>query len=144
MGPVYVDTSALVKFYYPEKDSDRIDALLLRSERVFVSRLAVVEFAAALGKKVRMGELKPGEETILWEAFQDDIQGAAMELVDLDERHFTKAAGYIRQFGGRCRIKTLDALHLAQAHDLRDCSLLCTDETMLRVAGRLGIRKARY
>ena len=143
MDPIYADTSALVKYYYPEPESDLVEAALIGADRVLVSHLSVVEFASALGTKVRTGGLKKNEETTIWEAFQEDLQAGAMEMVDIDERHYTKAAGIVRRFAHGFAIKTLDALHLAIVLDLGDCMMLSTDETLVRVAGRLGIRRVR-
>jgi len=58
MRALFVDTSSLVKFYYPEKDSDRIEKIILSSEQIYLSGLSIVEIASALMKKVRIKELK--------------------------------------------------------------------------------------
>lgn len=46
MPPLYVDTSALVKFYYPEADSKKIEGLILKAPRIIVSNLSIVEMAS--------------------------------------------------------------------------------------------------
>lgn len=50
---LFVDTSALVKFYYPESGSEDVEAQLLAAERVIVSRLSVVSIRRSAPLKDR-------------------------------------------------------------------------------------------
>lgn len=140
MSSIYADTSSLVKFYYPEADSDKIEALLLQIDRIFISHLTVTEMASALAKKVRMGDLKKEKEAVLWNTFLDDMQTEKIELIPLDERHYLKAADFIRELGGRYGLRTLDALHLSIAHRLQASKFLCSDTTLSQVAAKIGIK----
>jgi predicted nucleic acid-binding protein len=139
VAPLYVDTSALVKFYYPEENSDRVEELLLKADRVYISELTMVEMASALTQKVRTGDLSKRAETVIWTAFLDDMQFGTVEMVHLLERHHFKAVNIIREFGRKHGIKTLDALHLSIAHGLQDASFLCSDKILLRIATAMGI-----
>lgn len=143
MPSLFVDTSALVKFYYPETGSDRVESLLLEAECVYLSQLAAVEMASALSKKVRMGDLSKQRERVLWKAFLDDLDTDKIALVSLEDQHYIRAADLIREFGGRYGIKTLDALQLALAHSLRHSLFLSADKNLARIASRMGIRQAR-
>lgn len=140
MPSIFIDTSALVKFYYPEPESDRIEAILLRAEQIYISSLTIVEMASALSKKIRMGDLKKEQETVLWTTFLDDLQTGQMEIVTLDERHYFKAADMLREFGGKYGIKALDSLHLSVAHSLHNSRFLCSDKTLSKVASKIGIK----
>src|SRR3989338_11456297 len=100
MLSIYVDTGSLVKFYYPEADSDNIEAVLLKADRIHISYLSVVEIASALSKKVRMNELKQDMETVIWNTFLDDIQTAKVELIALEERHYLKGFQIVSFFKG--------------------------------------------
>lgn len=140
MSSIFVDTSALVKFYYPEKDSDKIEAILLKSSHVYVSALTLVEMASALSKKVRTGGLAHIKETLLWNTFLDDLQTTQMELVSMDDRHYFKASDLIRKFGGKYGIKALDSLHLAVAHSLDNARFLSSDKTLTKVAVKMGLK----
>lgn len=142
MSAVFVDTSSLVKFYYPEPDSDEIEDILLRAERIYIIPLAVTEIASALSKKVRTGGLENGQEVALWNTFLDDLQTGQMEIAALDERHYFKAADLIRKFGHKDGIKTLDSLQLSAAHSMPHTKFLCSDKVLLRVALKLGIKLA--
>lgn len=140
MSSIFVDTSALVKFYYPEQDSDKIEALLLHAERIYITNLTIVEMASALSKKVRMGDIKKVQETVLWNTFLDDLQTGQVEVVALNDRDYLKAADLIRDLGGRYGIKTLDSLQLSAAHSLHHAEFLCSDKTLAKVAVKIGIK----
>lgn len=140
MSSILVDTSALVKFYYPEPDSDKIEALLLRTERIYITNLTIVEMASALSKKVRMGDITKEQETVLWNTFLDDLQAGQMEVVALNERDYLKAADLIRELGGKYGIKTLDSLQLSAAHSLHHAEFLCSDKTLVKTAVKIGIK----
>lgn len=140
MASIFVDTSALVKFYYPERDSDRIETLLLRAERIYITNLTVVEMASALSKKVRIGDIKKEQETVLWNTFLDDLQTGQVEMVILNDRDYFKAADLIRELGGRYGIKTLDSLQLSAAHSLHHAEFLCSDKTLTKAAVKIGIK----
>ena len=140
MLSVYVDTSSLVKFYYPEAESDRIEAVLMKADRIYISYLTIVEMASALSKKVRMDELEKDKGIVLWNTFLDDLQTTKIDLLLIEERHYVKAADFIRELGARDGIKTLDAIHLSVAHGLHDAKFLCSDNALSAVAAKIGIK----
>lgn len=138
--PIFVDTSSLVKFYYPEPDSERIETFLLEAEHIYISNLTVVEVASALARKVRTGDLKKEQETVIWNTFLDDLQIGQIEVLNLDERDYLRAADLIREFGGRYGIKTLDSLQLSVALGLGNVKFLCSDSTLIQIALKIGIK----
>lgn len=140
---LFVDTSSLVKYYYPEPDSAKIESIILRAERIYISSLTIVEMASALQKKVRMKELEGFKETLIWDTFNSDIETKQVELISLDDRHFIKAADLIRNYGGKYRLRTLDSLHLAIAHDMDNTKFLCSDKILTKVAEKMGMKIAR-
>jgi predicted nucleic acid-binding protein len=140
MQSVFVDTSALVKYYYPEKDSDRIEHLLLTARRVCISSLSVTETASALMKKVRTGELKKTDELLIWNTFLDDLGTGRIDVLLPDERQYERAADIIRKLGARHGIRTLDAIQIAVAQSAGDVSFLCADKVMAAVAEKVGMK----
>src|SRR4029453_18016595 len=56
-GPLYCDTSALLKLYLPEAGSDVFNALVEGRDDLLVSDLCVTEAASALARRVRGGGL---------------------------------------------------------------------------------------
>ena len=142
MPALFIDTSALVKYYYPEEESERIEGQILKARHIYISGLSITEMASALMKKVRNRELTKTQEMLIWNAFMDDLQAGQVELIYPDERHFYKASDIVREFGAEYGIKTLDALQLAVAHGLGAVKFLCADKILLKLAAEMGIRVA--
>lgn len=143
MASLYIDTSALVKYYYPENGSEKIETAILSAEHIVISWLTTVEIASALSRRVRTGELTKHQETLVWNSFQNDLHADKISLVEMDDRHYRKAADLIREFGGKFGLKTLDALHLAVAHSLPHGHFLCVDKMLSQVATKMGIKLLR-
>ena len=60
--PVYFDTSALLKRYLPERNSDAFEAYFREVESAQISRLTLVELRSALARKRREGRFKKAKE----------------------------------------------------------------------------------
>ena len=56
-GPLYCDTSALLKLYLPEPDSDAFNEVVEDRNDVLVSDLAVTEMISAIARRLRHGSL---------------------------------------------------------------------------------------
>ena len=140
MTALFVDTSALVQYYYPEKESERIEKQILKSQHIYISGLSITEMASALMKKIRNRELPKTEEILIWNTFMEDLQTRQIELIFPEDRHYLRAADIIREFGVKYGIKTLDALQLVVAHGLSTARFLCTDKVLLNLAVEMGIR----
>jgi predicted nucleic acid-binding protein len=51
MSAIFVDTSSLVKFYYPGTDSDKIESAYLKAAHLYIICLTMFKFASTLSKK---------------------------------------------------------------------------------------------
>ncbi|MBE9547542.1 MAG: type II toxin-antitoxin system VapC family toxin [Proteobacteria bacterium] len=140
MASVFVDTSALVKYYYPENGSERVESIILETERIYLCRLATTEFASALIKKMRVGTLTVESQVLIWNTFLDDLHTGQMELIPLDERHYFKAAEIIRGYGAEEGIRTLDSLQLIAALDVHDSVFISADKFLSSFAVKIGLK----
>jgi len=140
MDSVFVDTSALVKFYYPEDGSEKVENFLLSAERVYLSQIAVTELSSALMKKVRTRTLDMDTQVLIWNAFMDDLDTGQMKLISLDDRHYQKASDIIRNYGQKKNIRTLDSLQLVTALDAGDAKFLCADKSLSTLAAQMEFR----
>lgn len=143
MAELFVDTSSLVKYYYPEEGSADVERSHLNARKVYLSGLSIVETASALMKKVRQGELVKKDEMLIWNTFLDDLGAGSMEVVYLTARHYDKAADIIREFGASHGIKTLDALQLAVAHGIGTAKFLSSDKVLAGLAAEMGLKIVR-
>jgi uncharacterized protein len=101
---LYVDSSALLKRYVDEPDSDAADALLRSDPSPLTARHAIVEVRRNLARL-----LEERDAAAARAAFVEDI--AAFSIVELDRVTCDMAADIAEITGAR----TLDALHLAAA-----------------------------
>lgn len=126
---LYVDSSALVKRYVEEVDSETAEALLASDHRWVTAGHAYVEIALALRR--RLGELARREAMA---AFEADWERTF--VVAIDETVCRRAA----EIGMMTGARTLDALHLAAAERAggRSIPVLTFDVRLAETARRLG------
>ncbi len=101
---LYVDTSALLKRYVDEPDSEAADAILASDDSLVTARHTVVEVRRNLARLLDGPDVAAARA-----AFIEDL--AAFGIVELDEVTCEAAAAIAELTGAR----TLDALHLAAA-----------------------------
>jgi hypothetical protein len=101
---VYVDSSALLKRYLDEPDSDRFDDALSADPQWVTARHTRVEVRRNLARALEGRDLRAARAQ-----FERDWERC--DVVELDERTCEVAAGIAEATGAR----TLDALHLGAA-----------------------------
>ena len=101
---LYVDSSAILKRYVDEPDSDLADELLASDADVVTARHTSVEVRRNLARLLSGRALADSRA-----AFLDDL--ASFAIVELDAHTVDLAAGISEQTGAR----TLDSLHLGAA-----------------------------
>jgi predicted nucleic acid-binding protein len=133
----YIDTSVLMAFYIPEALSDRVDAFLLSCPQPAISSLTKVEFASALARRIRMGELTKADAERLTALFQNHLDGGIYTHLPLTDEHFLLAYKWVSSWS--MALKSLDALHLALAAD-GDLTMVTADRQMARAAESLSVK----
>jgi predicted nucleic acid-binding protein len=101
---LYVDSSALLKRYVAEPDSEAAESLLRSDSSLLTARHTVVEVRRNLARL-----LDESDATAMRSAFAKDLE--ALSIVELDAATCESAAAIAEVTGAR----TLDALHLAAA-----------------------------
>lgn len=140
MSTLFVDTSSLVKFYYPEQDSGAVETGLLAAERVFLSDLTRVEFVSAIARKVRAEEIGKSEFTRLTTAFDEDCLALRFSLVPIGEDIINEARSLVERLGLDYALRTLDGLQLASAMRSGVNGFMCHDERLAQIAAVLGFK----
>lgn len=138
---LYLDTSAVLPYYRDEAHSEAVQELLLHSgEPIAISELTRVEFASALARWVRMGELEEAHIQRVQRAFDEDVAADRYLVRAILSEHMELARGWL--LARTTTLRTLDALHLAcAAHE--DAELVTFDDGMAAAADTLGIRTRR-
>lgn len=127
--PLYVDTSALLKRYFEEPDSDSAESLLASDPGWFTGRHAYAEVRRNLSRAVS------GEDLVnLRDAFESDWR--RITVIELDEITTRLAADIGEQTG----LRSLDCLHLGAASRLGPdvLAFVTFDLRQAQVARQLG------
>jgi predicted nucleic acid-binding protein len=129
---LYVDSSALLKRYVDEPDSDRAVELLTTDPTLVTGRHTVVEVRRNLARV-----LSPTDATAARAAFAADL--ASFSIVELDASTCELAATIAEQTS----VRTLDALHLGAARRLGTALTFVTfDVRQAQAARALGFAVA--
>jgi predicted nucleic acid-binding protein len=144
LATYFFDSSALAKRYHPEAGSVPVMTVFREPDcRIIVSRLTVVEMRSMFAGKVRMGVLTPVQANELVEHFKADVAARRIEVFVVTEFNCRRAESLIARHGFEHRLRSLDALQLAVALDLRDQSIgrtmVATDKTLCDVAALEGL-----
>ena len=140
---VYLDTSALLKRYIPETNSDAFDAYFVECAPLSISRLGLVEMRCALARKRRSKQITAGREKAAMNEIRTDIQDGILVTYSVGDTHFAEALHLIDKLA-KVPLRSLDALHLAIARSL-DVHEFATADTVLRQAAQsLGMKVAYF
>jgi hypothetical protein len=142
-GRVYLDTSALAKWYLNEDGSDAFVAYLKEVDVAVVSSLTRTEMRSLLARRRRMGEVDPALESVVFATFLDDIAAGFLSLCHLDDSRFDEAVGLIARHA-EYPLRTLDALHLAVARHEQVDAIATADSVMAETAQAMGFAVARF
>lgn len=127
---LYVDSSALLKRYVDEPDSDVADSFLRSDSSLLTARHTIVEVRRNLARLVAGRELASARS-----AFARDLE--VLSIIELDEVTCDGAAQIAEVTGARTR----DALHLAAAQRIGGPAVpfLTFDVRQAQAARALGL-----
>lgn len=140
---VYVDTSALAKWYLNERGSDGFADWIVEQPEPWISTLTVVEMRCLLGRRRRAGEIGSETEERAFSAFEEDVANGHLFLHPVDDEALRAALALIGRLPD-LPLRTLDALHLALARQLAAPRLATADEKMADAASALGFEVVRF
>jgi len=141
--PVYLDTSALAKWYLNEARSEDVSAYLGREAPVSIGTLTALELRCLLARRRRAGELSAEQEARVFATFEQDVSDGHIRMYPLDDHAARVALNLVEQLPEH-PLRSLDALHLALARDLSCPRLATADRTMAAAATALGFRVDRF
>jgi len=134
-----LDTSALVKRYVPENNSQAFDLYFVERTPAQVSRLVLLELRCAMARKRRNGEISGQDEQGIMEKVRLDIQDGVLVVEPMADAYFVEAMRLIEDYP-QFALRTLDASHLAAASALGVDELATADAVMRDVAQVLGMQ----
>lgn len=143
MSEVYIDTSALAKWYVQEAFSDEFDAFIRTCGEPVISRLTVVEFRCLLARRQRSGGLSKRNERDAQRTFEEDIRLGFLKVNSVQDHHFALAHDLIGKLQN-IPLRTLDALHLSIA-SVSGCNRFATaDKAQAAAAEKLNMRAENF
>ncbi len=140
---LYLDTSALAKWYLNEPLSEAFEAFIQKQASASISRLTIVEFRCLLARRRRAGEITKTNESRIHEAFEADLRAGFLHVHPVSDEQHLAALGLITRLS-RFPLRTLDALHLAIATEIHAKRLATADRTMALAATALGLNVVRF
>ncbi len=118
---VFIDSSALVKFYVPEFQYEFVRSI---NEPIYISTIAQVEVPAAMWRKYRKGEIQAADAALLCDDFAadvvgDDLSGPRFSVVSLID----EIVGTATRLVAIHAIRVCDAVQLATALVVREIAV---------------------
>lgn len=135
----YIDTSALLKWYLPERGSDAFSAWIESQDDARISVLTRVEVHATLARRQRMRDLSAAEARRAANAFLADLDDGLFLVHPLVEPHWAEAEALLHD-APDAALRTLDALHLACARLDQARVFATADRTLAAAARKLGMQ----
>ena len=140
---IYLDTSALAKWYINERGSAEVEKFIIARGPVTVSDLTVVEMRSLLARRKRERHFNSSLEMEIFFTFQEDIRQKIVICHPLPSGLAAAAVHLLHQFSG-LSLATLDALHLALAREIGVEIMATADRVMAEAAEAMGLEVVRF
>jgi len=119
----YLDTSAFLKLYVKEPESEQVHLVVQEAAVLCTHVLTYAEMRAGFARATRMGRITPRRLTTLKQELDRDWQ--RMDVVEVDEQTVHRAGDLAERFA----LRGYDSVHLAAA-----------EATMVRLGGGVDFR----
>jgi uncharacterized protein len=134
---VYIDSSALAKWYLNEPGSAEFVDFIRSQQLAMISRLTVVEVRSLLARRRRAGDISAEYHQDAVGTFETDVRRGFLQVEPLFDNQAIIAADFIDRLVDQ-PLRTLDALHLAVAHTIGVRLIATADRALARAAQALG------
>jgi predicted nucleic acid-binding protein len=138
------DTSALVKLYVRERDSDHFRQMMRASAAVpIISELSLAEMHRALWAKEFARAIPENRAEPTYRKFRSDVEAASIEIVPIGREvqdEFDRIVPLCYRTRPIVPIRAMDGLLLASALIARTPEVVSTDSRMRAAGALLGLR----
>ena len=135
---VYVDTSALAKWYLNEARSEDVEEYLREVCPVYISLLTKLEMTSLMARRRREDHVDAETQGKVLATFEGDIALGHLVLLPYTVESFLVAESLVGAHP-EIPLRTLDALHLGVIRSAGVGALATADQVMARAAEVLGI-----
>jgi len=136
---VYLDANVLVSLISPDANTRRADAALRGAPEVFMSDFGGAEFASAISRRVRMGEIRLTEAKAMLLEY-DHWAATHANVVGVEPSDVAGCSSYLRRL--ELPLRAPDGIHIAIASRL-DAALMSFDKQLTVCARKLGVKVHR-
>ncbi len=136
-GPVYVDSSALVKVFVPEVSSAEVQTALRGREDLFVSDLVITEVISSAARRAKEGSVARERLESLAHTLLDAVADGVFRTLDLTAEVHREAERLILALP--FTLRAADALHLALAGTNECRTVLTFDGRLARASSFVGL-----
>ena len=136
-GPVYVDSSALVKIFVTEEESADVQATLKGREDLFISDLVITEVISSAARRAREGDVSRDLLEALAQVLLDAMGDRVFRRLDLTAEVHREAERLILALP--FPLRAADALHLALAAESGCRTVLTFDARLSRASTFVGL-----
>jgi len=135
---IYIDTSALAKWYLPEEDSEEVEEYIRENCPLGISLLTKVEMGSLASRRCRLGGLDAETKGKVLATFEGDIIAGHLRLVPHTVEAFLSAESLLGAHP-ELQLTTLDALHLGTMVSAGLATLATADRVMAHAAAKIGM-----
>ena len=135
---LYIDTSCLLKLWFPEPEGARVREVVASEEHVVVSTLARLEAFVQLHARCAGGSLSTRDARALMRRLDSMLARSPWEVVRTPSEIIDLAEERVRMLAKRAYCATLDGLHLEIMDVLGLKRLLTNDDTQAAAARHRG------
>jgi predicted nucleic acid-binding protein len=135
-SPVYLDTSALAKLYFPEPGSAELEAALVDRRDLIISDLGITELTSAAVRQMRQGTLSAAQAHRIYQRVWRDVAWGEFRNAELTSAAHREAERLL--MNTRLELRAADALHLGLSTLIGARVLVTFDQRMRAAARALG------
>jgi predicted nucleic acid-binding protein len=140
MSSVYLDTSCLLKMFFPEPETEWVLERVQHEDSVIVSDLTRLEMISQVHARVEGGSLSRSRARTMLAHLDQMLTREPFELVAFTASALEAAEQQARQLAKGRHCRTLDRLHLTLLQEQGINRLLTNDEAQARAARALGLQ----
>lgn len=135
---IYIDTSALAKWYTPEEGSEEVEEYIRGNPPLGISLLTNVEMQSLLARRRRPRHLDAEIQGMILATFEGDIVAGHLRVVPHTVDAFLTAEATLGAHP-ELGLTNLDALHLGTVISAGITTLATADAMMARATRALGL-----
>jgi len=139
----YIDTSALLKLYIAESQSEEVEKFIGALDRPLISSLSILEWHCAMNRRWRTGAFDETYHQLARAEFARHLASGAYRVHALHEGLYAQAT-YLLDSVPPLALRTLDALHLAAAQSAQARTVVTADKIMAQAATQLGLNTTTF